>query len=119
MNIEIIENENIIERVNNLAQTKLADLHQLIDHKNVGEVRQTGFLLGIEMVEDKQSKTPLADEKLARIIGLCKEKGLIIGKNGDTVPGHNNVIIAAPPLTSTEEDLEFLIDTLQWAIRSL
>lgn len=118
-NIEIIENENIIERVNNLAQTKLADLHQLIDHKNVGEVRQTGFLLGIEMVEDKQSKTPLADEKLARIIGLCKEKGLIIGKNGDTVPGHNNVIIAAPPLTSTEEDLEFLIDTLQWAIRSL
>ncbi|WP_339285691.1 aminotransferase [Oceanobacillus sp. FSL K6-3682] len=118
-NIEIIENENIIERVNNLAQTKLADLHQLIDHKNVGEVRQTGFLLGIEMVEDKQSKTPLADEKLAKIIGLCKEKGLIIGKNGDTVPGHNNVIIAAPPLTSTEEDLEFLIDTLQWAIRSL
>ncbi len=118
-NIEIIENENIIERVNNLAQTKLADLHQLIDHKNVGEVRQTGFLLGIEMVEDKQSKTPLADEKLAKIIGLCKEKGLIIGKNGDTVPGHNNVIIAAPPLTSTEEDLEFLINTLQWAIRSL
>ncbi|MFD1451837.1 aminotransferase [Oceanobacillus sojae] len=117
-NIEIIENENIIERVNNLAQTKLADLHQLIDHKNVGEVRQTGFLLGIEMVEDKQSKTPLADEKLAKIIGLCKEKGLIIGKNGDTVPGHNNVIIAAPPLTSTEEDLEFLIDTLQWAIRN-
>ncbi|WP_077603504.1 aminotransferase [Oceanobacillus sojae] len=118
-NIEIIENENIIERVNNLAQTKLADLHQLIDHKNVGEVRQTGFLLGIEMVEDKQSKIPLADEKLARIIGLCKEKGLIIGKNGDTIPGHNNVIIAAPPLTSTEEDLEFLIDTLQWAIRSM
>ncbi|MEK4300765.1 aminotransferase [Oceanobacillus sp. FSL W8-0428] len=117
-NIEIIENENIIERVNNLAQTKLADLHQLIDHKNVGEVRQTGFLLGIEMVEDKQSKMPLADEKLAKIIGLCKEKGLIIGKNGDTVPGHNNVIIAAPPLTSTEEDLEFLIDTLQWAIRN-
>lgn len=118
-NIEIIENENIIERVNNLAQTKLADLHQLIDHKNVGEVRQAGFLLGIEMVEDKQSKTPLADEKLAKIIGLCKEKGLIIGKNGDTVPGHNNVIIAAPPLTSTEEDLEFLVDTLQSAIRSL
>ncbi|GGP09080.1 aminotransferase [Oceanobacillus neutriphilus] len=118
-NIEIIENENIIERVNNLAQSKLAELHQLIDHKNVGEVRQTGFLLGIEMVEDKESKTPLADEKLAKIIGLCKEKGLIIGKNGDTVPGHNNVIIAAPPLTSTEEDLDFLIDTLQSAIRSL
>ncbi|MBP2077031.1 aminotransferase [Oceanobacillus polygoni] len=118
-NIEIIERENIVERVRTLAESKLADLHQLMDHKNVGEVRQIGFLLGIEMVEDKQSKLPLADAKLAEVIGLCKEKGLIIGKNGDTVPGQNNVIIVAPPLTSTEEDLEFLIDTLESAIRSL
>ena len=85
----------------------------------MGEVRQIGFLLGIEMVEDKQSKLPMSDEKLAKIIGLCKEKGLIIGKNGDTVPEQNNVIIVAPPLTSTVEDLDFLIDTLTSAIRSL
>ncbi|MCM3397538.1 aminotransferase [Oceanobacillus profundus] len=118
-NIDIIERENIVERVRTLAGTKLSELHHLIDHKNVGEVRQIGFLLGIEMVEDKQSKLPMSDEKLAKIIGLCKEKGLIIGKNGDTVPEQNNVIIVAPPLTSTVEDLDFLIDTLTSAIRSL
>ncbi|WP_339227115.1 aminotransferase [Oceanobacillus sp. FSL K6-2867] len=118
-NIEIIERENIVGRVRKLAESTLSELHHLIDHKNVGEVRQIGFLLGIEMVENKQSKLPLADEKMAKIIGLCKEKGLIIGKNGDTVPGQNNVIIVAPPLTSTAEDLEFLIDTLTSAIRSL
>ena len=71
------------------------------------------------MVTDKQSKTPLDDKTMGEIVGKCKQKGLIIGKNGDTVPGQNNVIIVAPPLTSTEEDLDFVIETVESVIRSL
>lgn len=118
-NIEIIERENIVDRVRELGKSKLGKLHQLIDHENVGEVRQVGFLLGLEMVTDKQSKVPIDDGKMGKIIGACKEKGLIVGKNGDTVPGQNNVIIVAPPLTSTEDDLDFLVETLDSVIRSL
>ncbi|CAM3115748.1 aminotransferase [Filibacter tadaridae] len=118
-NIEIIENEKIVDRVHELGETKLGKLDQLIDHKNVGEVRRVGFLLGLEMVTDKQSKTPLDDSKMGEIVGKCKQKGLIIGKNGDTVPGQNNVIIIAPPLSSTEEDLDFIIETVNSVIRSL
>lgn len=118
-NIEIIERENIVERVRKLGKSKLGKLHELIYHENVGEVRQVGFLLGLEMVTDKQSKVPLDDGKMGEIIGACKEKGLIIGKNGDTVPGQNNVIIVAPPLTSTEDDLDFLVETVDSVIRSL
>ncbi len=118
-NIEIIERENIVSRVSSLGKSKLGRLKQLIDHENVGEVRQAGFLLGIEMVTDKQSKTPLDDASLGNIIGACKQKGLIIGKNGDTVPGQNNVLIIAPPLTSTEEDLDFIIETVESAIQGM
>ncbi|WP_449355071.1 aminotransferase [Virgibacillus natechei] len=118
-NIEIIERENIVERVRELGKSKLGDLQQLIEHENVGEVRQAGFLIGLEMVTDKQSKIPLDDVKMAEIIAACKEKGVIIGRNGDTVPGQNNVIIIAPPLTSTEEDLDFLVDTVDSVINSL
>jgi taurine-pyruvate aminotransferase len=56
---------------------------------------------------------------MGEIIGKCKQKGLIIGKNGDTVPGQNNVIIIAPPLSSTEEDLDFIVETVESVIRSL
>ena len=118
-NIEIIERENIVDRVRELGKSKLGKLHQLSDHENVGEVRQVGFLLGLEMVTDKKSKVPLDDATMAEIIGRCKAKGLIIGRNGDTVPGQNNVVIVAPPLTSTEADLDFLVETVDSVIRSL
>ncbi|GGJ57757.1 putative aminotransferase YhxA [Virgibacillus kapii] len=118
-NIEIIENENIVERVNELGKSKLSQLHQLMEHENVGEVRQIGFLLGLEMVTDQKSKVPLEDSKMAEIVSKCKKKGLIIGRNGDTVPGQNNVIIIASPLSSTEEDLDFLVETVESVICSV
>src|SRR5699024_4930096 len=86
-------------------------------HPNVGEVRHIGFLVGLEMVKDKETKESLSDEDLAGILAFCKDKGLIIGRNGDTVPGQNNVIIVAPPLVSTEEDLRFIVDTVKAAIK--
>lgn len=112
-NIEIIERENIVSRVQNLGETILGELKELIEHENVGEVRNIGFLYGIEMVDDKQSKTPLSEQTIGQIISKCKEKGLIIGRNGDTVPGQNNVLIIAPPLSSTEEDLHFLVEVVK------
>ncbi|TMN21545.1 aminotransferase class III-fold pyridoxal phosphate-dependent enzyme [Lentibacillus cibarius] len=118
-NIRIIEEEDIVGRVKQLGQTKLSELHDLTDHKNVGEVRQKGFLVGLEMVEDKDTKEPLSEAKVGQIVSQCKQKGLIIGKNGDTVPGGNNIIIIAPPLTSSEEDLDFVIDTVKSVIHSM
>ena len=118
-NIEIIEREGIVQRVRDLGESKLSRLQQLAEHKNVGEVRQVGFLVGLEMVEDKKSKTPLNDAKIGEVLGKCKAKGLIIGKNGDTVPNQNNVIIIAPPLISTEEELDFIMETVESVINSI
>ncbi|WP_227937689.1 aminotransferase [Alkalihalobacillus deserti] len=111
-NIEIIERENLVERVSTLGESLLGRLHELDEHKNVGEVRGAGFLYGIELVTDKESKEPVSDEFIGNIIGKCKEKGLIIGRNGDTVPDQNNILIIAPPLTSTEDDLKFILETV-------
>lgn len=118
-NIEIIERENIVNRVHELGESILGQLKGLIQHPNVGEVRSVGFLYGIELVRDKQSKTPAPDSLITSIIAKCKENGLIIGRNGDTVPGFNNVIIIAPPLSSTEDDLEFVVQTVKSAFNEL
>ncbi|GAA0614762.1 aspartate aminotransferase family protein [Virgibacillus siamensis] len=118
-NIEIIEKENIVDRVNDLSNSKLIELHDLKNHENVGEIRQVGFLLGLEMVKDKVSKEPLDESILNQIVSECKQRGLIIGRNGQTVPGGNNILIIAPPLTSTEEDLDFIVDTVSSVIHSI
>lgn len=115
-NIEIIENEGIVERVSQLGRSVLNELQDLETLDCVGEVRGVGFLFGIELVANKQTKAPAAEEFSGKVIAKCKEKGLIIGRNGDTIPGYQNVLILAPPLSSTDEDLRFLVDTVKTVI---
>ncbi|SDI02123.1 aminotransferase [Alteribacillus bidgolensis] len=117
-NIEIIERENIVERVASLDEKILSQLKELESHPYVGEVRDIGFLYGLELVADKTTKEPVSDAYIGSILGACKKKGLILGKNGDTVPQLGNVLIIAPPLTSTEEDLQFLVQTLTEALNA-
>ncbi|RLJ86601.1 aspartate aminotransferase family protein [Planococcus citreus] len=112
-NIEIIERESLIERSSELGERLLKELANLTDHPYVGDVRGLGFLLGIELVENKETKEPATAERVAKIINGCKEHGLIIGKNGDTVAGFNNVLTISPPLSSTDEDFEFIVAVLQ------
>lgn len=118
-NIEIIERDQLVDRVETLGNSILRKLEDCESHKNVGEVRRIGFLVGFEMVEDKETREPLSDESLGKIIGYCKGKGLIIGRNGDTVPGQNNVLIIAPPFITSEEDLHFIVHTVNEAINQI
>jgi taurine-pyruvate aminotransferase len=118
-NIEIIEREKIVDRVSELSDSILSELKDLITLEKVGEVRGVGFLYGIELVDDKESKSPASEEFMGRVLAACKNKGLIIGRNGDTVPGYNNVLIIAPPLSSTEEDLRFVVKTIKTVLHEL
>ncbi len=72
--------------------------------------------MGIEMVRNKETKEPLHVANIGEIIAACKKRGLIIGKNGDTVAGFNNVLTLSPPLSSTDEDLDFMVHTMKEVI---
>ncbi|MBE1555326.1 hypothetical protein [Sporosarcina limicola] len=64
------------------------ELAELINHPYVGDIRNLGFIMGIELVEDKETKEPATNDRMAKIIGGCKATGLIIGRNGDIpLPG--------------------------------
>ncbi|WP_413229806.1 aspartate aminotransferase family protein [Halobacillus litoralis] len=119
-NIEIMEKENLFDRSRQLGdRMKNELLHRLQTHPHVGNVRGEGLLIGIEMVEDKAGKEPLAIEKVNQVISYCKKKGIIIGKNGMTVAGFNNVLTLAPPLSIEEEDVNFLLETFVEAVHTL
>ncbi|WP_217639610.1 aspartate aminotransferase family protein [Alteribacillus bidgolensis] len=111
-NIEIMEDEDLFKRSKELGERLLSDLSELKEHPYVGDVRGKGLLLGIELVEDKRTKVPIDSSKVTTIMEACKNKGLLVGKNGDTVTGHNNIIQLSPPLNITEQDYQFIIETL-------
>ncbi|ONK23809.1 aspartate aminotransferase family protein [Bacillus sp. VT-16-64] len=112
-NLEIMERENLVARSSELGERLKNELAVLKDHPYVGDIRGMGFLMGIEMVEDKETKEPAKNERVAKIMSECRDKGLIIGKNGDTVADYNNILTLSPPLSCTDEDVDFIISTLK------
>ena len=118
-NLKIMEEENLIERARILGDRLKQEAEDLLKHPNVGDIRSFGLLLGIELVEDKLTKKPAPLQMLNQVISGCKAEGLIIGKNGDTVAGFNNVLTLSPPLSMTDDDLDFLIKVLKDVINRL
>ncbi|MGP1907253.1 aspartate aminotransferase family protein [Metabacillus sp. JX24] len=112
-NIEIFEKENLFERSAELgAKIKSELTSRLQKNPLVGNVRGKGLLIGVELVESKETKAPLNAVLVNKVMAACKEKGLLIGKNGASVAGFNNVLAISPPLNIEEEDAAFIVETL-------
>lgn len=119
-NLEIMETEKLFDRSKNLGDQLKEKLYiSLSNHPFVGDVRGKGLLIGIELVKDKATKEPLDVDLVNQVIAGCKKKGLIIGKNGATVAGFNNVLTISPPLSIKEEDLDFLFTTVTTELEEL
>ncbi|WP_064093620.1 aspartate aminotransferase family protein [Rossellomorea aquimaris] len=119
-NIEIMENEKLFDRSKELGEQAINTLkNKLQKHPYVGDVRGKGLLIGIELVKDKSTKEPLDVNKVNEVIHYCKQKGVIIGKNGATVAGYNNVLTLSPPLNIEVEDIELLLKSVVEGISHL
>ena len=115
-NIEILEREGLFERATKTGDALLARLRRLEGHPNVGEVRGRGLLLGIELVESKESRVPLSAADTGAVVARCMGEGVIVGKTTNTTPGFSNVVILAPPLVLAENEADQLASALETAI---
>jgi adenosylmethionine-8-amino-7-oxononanoate aminotransferase len=82
--------------------------------KNVGEVRQKGFMVGIELVQDKGTKRSFPPEKRVgySVILAARKHGIIIRQLGD-------VIVLMPPLSISEEELADLTAGVYEAVKEV
>jgi taurine-pyruvate aminotransferase len=118
-NMQIMEEEDLFRRSAEMGERLRKELSGLEVHPNVGDVRNTGLLFGIELVEDKETKEPASTERVAAAISGCKERGLVIANNADTVAGLNNVLTLAPPLSITDDELQFIVEALKGCFEQL
>ncbi len=87
-------------------RARLEDIATRVDA--IGEVRGLGSMLAIELVRDRESKTP-APERTAATIAAAREQGLLLLGCGL----YSNVIRLLPPLTIADEDLSRGLDILE------
>ena len=119
-NIEIVESENLTDNsrdVGDYLRQRLAD--SIGDLPVVGEIRGKGLLAGVELVADRESREPLADASVGAVVAHCMRNGVIIGRNGNTVPGRCNVLVLAPPLVASEKEADEIVSAIDNALRSL
>lgn len=99
---DIFETEDLLARSKKLGETLLTTLCALQEkHALIGDVRGLGPMIAIELVQDRQQKTPAADKAKA-LVKYCLERNLIILACGT----YGNVIRFLMPLVITEEQLE-------------
>ena len=86
--------------------TRLQEVHPLI-----GDVRGMGLMLGVELVTDRQERTPASAETL-EVLEIARDMGVLLGKGGLA----GNVLRIKPPLCITLEDADFALDVLDRAL---
>jgi adenosylmethionine-8-amino-7-oxononanoate aminotransferase len=116
-NLEILQRENLFDRAAKVGDALLTRLQRLEEHPNVGEVRGRGLLIGLELVENKESRAPLTADRSAKVVARCARDGVLVGRTANTTPGMDNVIMLAPPYVISEAETDIVAKTLENAIR--
>ncbi len=111
-NMEVFEEEHILENLQGKIELLTNRLQPITSLAHVGEIRQRGFMVGIELVADKESKEPypLKERIGHKVIMEARNHGVIIRPLGD-------VIILMPPLSISIDELTRLCDVVYKSIR--
>ena len=111
--LNYIEKHNLMSRASKLGQQLKDGLLVLKDkYKIIGDVRGIGLMMGAELV--KENKEPATTETDI-IIEAMKDNGVFIGKNGE----NRNVLAFQPPLIISEEDVGYMLQTLDQVLAKL
>ena len=111
-NLELFESENIIKQSRKKIQYISNRLSQFEELLHAGDIRQKGFMIGIELVKDKKSKSEYEwHEKTGiRVCLEARKHGIILRPLG-------NVIVLMPPLSITIDEIDRLLEVTYECIK--
>ena len=98
--LELFRRERILEALPSKIQFLKRELQRFFQIPVVGDIRQKGLMVGIELVADRKKKNPFPMEAKVgpKIVLEARKRGVIIRPLGD-------VMVLMPPLSITREEL--------------
>ncbi|MCA9437047.1 MAG: adenosylmethionine--8-amino-7-oxononanoate transaminase [Candidatus Omnitrophica bacterium] len=111
--LDLFESEEILNRLPEKIEFLRGQLMRLKDLPGVGDIRQFGLAVGIELVMDRETREPYpsCERRAMRVCGHAVERGVFLRPLGD-------VVILMPPLSITEEEIKRLIDAVESGVRT-
>jgi 4-aminobutyrate aminotransferase/(S)-3-amino-2-methylpropionate transaminase len=108
-NIAVIEEEGLVANAARQGDLLLARFRRLQEVcQLVGDVRGRGLMIGLELVRDRKTKEPAAQEARS-VRAALRERGILVGVGG--VLG--NVVRIQPPLSITAEECDRVAAALE------
>ena len=113
-NIEIMEREGICEQIQELGPYFYEKAQSLKELPIVGDVRGSHFMIGIELVANKDSQEGFAPdaESAMRVFKRCMNRGVVVRPIG-------NLLVISPPLTLSKEQCDKVITALYESIEEV
>lgn len=110
-NLAIFKTERTLAKLQRRIPQFQSILESLADNPWVGNIRQCGYMVGIELVQDKNTKSPFpASEHIGQKITMtARTLGLLIRPIG-------TILILMPPLSATVKELNQMVAILKLAI---
>jgi len=113
--LEVVLDERLQAHAASTGEQLLNELRKLMKHHScIGEVRGTGFFIGVELVENRETLEP-ATELADRVVNEMRERAILLGTDG---PFHN-VIKIRPPMPFSAGDAAELVLNLDQVLHDL
>ncbi|MCI0453910.1 MAG: adenosylmethionine--8-amino-7-oxononanoate transaminase [Candidatus Dadabacteria bacterium] len=111
-NLEVFKKHNTLKKLQEKIELLEEELKEFKGLKHVGDVRNKGLMVGIELVEDKETKKPYPIKmKMGwRVADFAREEEVLIRPLG-------NVVVLMPPIGISIEDLKKLLSVTYRAIK--
>lgn len=111
-NLKLFKKGRVLEKLQPKIRLFSEELWKMKRLEHVGEIRQAGFMVGIELVKDAATRQPypLSEKRGIRVGLLARQKGVFIRPLG-------NVVVLMPPLSITTAELRHLCRVTDACIR--
>ena len=118
--LDRIKELRLIDRARTQGERLLSGLRTALEgNPLVGDVRGIGLLICVELVEDRDTKTPFprSARMTERVLERAMEIGLLLYPSTGNVDGSNgDYLLIGPPLTILDDEVDLIVDRVTRAM---
>jgi 4-aminobutyrate aminotransferase-like enzyme len=113
--LDVLEQQNLQQNALEVGEYLVGGLRSLGErHEAIGDVRGTGFFLGLELVEDRERKTP-ATALTRRVVNELRNRGLLTGSIGPDA----NILKLRCPMVFSRANADYALEIIDATLAAL
>ena len=113
--LDVLDEERLQQNALEVGQYLVDGLSSLAErHEVIGDVRGSGFFIGLELVNDREKKTP-ATELAKRIVNELRDRGLLTG----TIGPDANILKLRCPMVLNRDDADYALEIIDVSLSAV